>query len=489
MNEIQFGDYQMLSLLSQSSGEVIDLKQDIKFEQNIAPLLKSENKVKDYSCKFEHSLDISLKNKNLIDYVKPVNGEISSRLKTSVDREDISLNIDVPKILQDAIFALHEHTGFSKHLILHNMLIILSGFVQVKKNVAHSFLLHGEPCSLYGLNFNSELDKNLLYLISALMDFNSISITNKFKSVVLKDCTFDELFKHLKKDLNIRVESKDSEYILGKYSHTRGLISKAKILSRFFDEGTKTSETKKEEGRLCLNLSIQPDVLTSLLEKDDKNIHDFFARFLFTDIVNTQHMSTKEIEDALLGCKADPRLVKYWDHCEKVFIQENVGSNEMNQQSLYTVIPMTVLAKEEEHKYLLKYIHQSSELYLSPFLDRVNTLIRRIATIFAVFQEKEQIEEAEIYQAVGIVEKSIESWRIYLTKNNQNNKNAQTLFAWLSKKSKEKQITRFPYAYLQTSAPRPMQKNREILEVALDQLIAEKKIRIDIEGKKRFILI
>ena len=86
MNEIQFGDYQMLSLLSQSSGEVIDLKQDIKFEQNIAPLLKSENKVKDYSCKFEHSLDISLKNKNLIDYVKPVNGEISSRLKTSVDR-------------------------------------------------------------------------------------------------------------------------------------------------------------------------------------------------------------------------------------------------------------------------------------------------------------------------------------------------------------------------------------------------------------------
>ena len=94
-----------------------------------------------------------------------------------------------------------------------------------------------------------------------------------------------------------------------------------------------------------------------------------------------------------------------------------------------------------------------------------------------------------IYQAVGIVEKSIESWRIYLTKNNQNNKNAQTLFAWLSKKSKEKQITRFPYAYLQTSAPRPMQKNREILEVALDQLIAEKKIRIDIEGKKRFILI
>ena len=57
------------------------------------------------------------------------------------------------------------------------------------------------------------------------------------------------------------------------------------------------------------------------------------------------------------------------------------------------------------------------------------------------------------------------------------------------KKCAEQQVDRINYSNVQTSCPRPMQKNGKLLEMIIQQLEDSNYLRVETNGKKRLIVL
>ena len=66
---------------------------------------------------------------------------------------------------------------------------------------------------------------------------------------------------------------------------------------------------------------------------------------------------------------------------------------------------------------------------------------------------------------------------------------AERLLKWLTRKCLLQNTDRLPYSYMQTSCPRPMQKNKKLLEMIVQQLEDSHHIKIESLGRTRYVVI
>ncbi len=66
---------------------------------------------------------------------------------------------------------------------------------------------------------------------------------------------------------------------------------------------------------------------------------------------------------------------------------------------------------------------------------------------------------------------------------------AERLIKWIAKKCNDQKTDRIAYSNVQTSCPRPMQKNKNLLEMVVEQLIDSNHIKIESIGRTRYVVI
>jgi hypothetical protein len=66
---------------------------------------------------------------------------------------------------------------------------------------------------------------------------------------------------------------------------------------------------------------------------------------------------------------------------------------------------------------------------------------------------------------------------------------AERLSKWLIRKCLLQKTDKLPYSYMQTSCPRPMQKNKNLLEMIVQQLEDSHHIKIESFGRTRYVVI
>ena len=89
--------------------------------------------------------------------------------------------------------------------------------------------------------------------------------------------------------------------------------------------------------------------------------------------------------------------------------------------------------------------------------------------------------------ACDIIRHSLGEWLRYAEIESKKESDAQRLLNWLVKKCVEECTNKIQYSTMQTSCPRPMSKNKQMLEMTAQQLEDTNHIRIDSVIKKRLV--
>lgn len=127
--------------------------------------------------------------------------------------------------------------------------------------------------------------------------------------------------------------------------------------------------------------------------------------------------------------------------------------------------------------------------YIQAFASRACQLARRLATVFAYFEGLQNIDAKTLTGACEIIKHSLNSWLMYKNIEVKAESDAERLLKWLIRKCLLQKTDRLPYSYMQTSCPRPMQKNKNLLEMIVQQLEDSHHIKIESLGRTRYVVI
>ena len=126
--------------------------------------------------------------------------------------------------------------------------------------------------------------------------------------------------------------------------------------------------------------------------------------------------------------------------------------------------------------------------YLQAFASRASQLARRLATVFAYFEGLQWID-AKTLRGCEVVKHSLNEWAMYADIEVKTESDAERLIKWIAKKCNDQKTDRIAYSNVQTSCPRPMQKNKNLLEMVMQQLIDSSYIKIESIGRTRYVVI
>ena len=127
--------------------------------------------------------------------------------------------------------------------------------------------------------------------------------------------------------------------------------------------------------------------------------------------------------------------------------------------------------------------------YLQAFASRASQLARRLATVFAYFEGLQWIDAKTLKGAFEVVKHSLNEWAMYADIEVKTETEAERLIKWIAKKCNDQKTDRIAYSNVQTSCPRPMQKNKNLLEMVVEQLIDSNHIKIESIGRTRYVVI
>ncbi|WP_151778562.1 DUF3987 domain-containing protein [Acinetobacter brisouii] len=272
--------------------------------------------------------------------------------------------------------------------------------------------------------------------------------------------------------------------------------------TKLFDEGTVERTRSKSnlngsgrayDVRLTFNLQGQHEVLSDALKDPVLRGQGFLPRFILTIPENLAGTRLQDTSHQTNNAHLDHRLVAYWTRCAYLLDdcpQPQTG-HELHDGRF--VMNMNEQAKQID----LAFYNEVERLqakgqryeYLQAFASRASQLARRLATVFAYFEGQQEIDATILSGACDIVRHSLGEWSRYAEIESKEENEAQKLLKWLMKKCTDQQVDRINYSNVQTSCPRPMQKNGKLLEMIIQQLEDSNYLRVEANGKKRLIVL
>lgn len=272
--------------------------------------------------------------------------------------------------------------------------------------------------------------------------------------------------------------------------------------TKLFDYGTVERTRSKSnlngsgrayDVRATFNLQGQHEVLSDALKDPVLRGQGFLARFILTIPENLAGSRLQDTSHQTNNPHLDHRLIAYWTRCAYLLDdcpQPQTG-HELHDGRF--VMSMNEQAKQID----LAFYNEVERLqakgqryeYLQAFASRASQLARRLATVFAYFEGQHEIDATILSGACDIVRHSLGEWSRYAEIESKEENEAQKLLKWLMKKCAEQQVDRINYSNVQTSCPRPMQKNGKLLEMIIQQLEDSNYLRVEANGKKRLIVL
>lgn len=444
----------------------------------------------------------------------------------------------LPPLARDAVIAIAEHVQSPIAMTAQCVIGAMSHIAQAKVNAPHPFNPQGEPCSLYLLTEGQSGSRKSTS--RNLADQAIIKYERKQYEAYKQDL---EQWKSAqaglpKKDReaycaenpppndpstlysDITLESIAGLYIDGILSnasiasdeagqffggHTmkgdtrnQALGGYAKLFDDGFVERTRSKSNLNGSGRaydvrLTFNLQGQHEVLADALKDPVLRGQGFLPRFILTI---PENLAGTRLQDAIYRNKnasTDHRLIAYWTRCEYLLDDCPHVKAEHELHNGRYVLPMNDEARDIDQEFynMFEALQGKGKCYeyLQAFASRASQLARRLATVFAYFEGLQWIDAKTLKGACEVVKHSLNEWAMYADIEVKTETEAERLIKWIAKKCNDQKTDRIAYSNVQTSCPRPMQKNKNLLEMVVEQLIDSNHIKIESIGRTRYVVI
>ena len=444
----------------------------------------------------------------------------------------------LPPLAQEAVTAISEHVQSPIAMTAQCVIGAMSHIAQAKVNAPHPFNAHGEPCSLFLLTegqsgSRKSTSRNLadqaiikherkqyeLYRRD-LEQWKSAQAGLPKKdreaycaenpppndpSTLYSDITLESIAGLFIDGVlnNASIASDEAGQFFGGHSmkadtRNQALGGYAKLFDDGFVERTRSKSNLNGSGRaydvrLTFNLQGQHEVLAEALKDPVLRGQGFLPRFILTI---PENLAGTRLQDAIYRNKnasTDHRLIAYWTRCEYLLDDcPHVKSEDELHNGRY-VLPMNEEAKEVDAAFYNMFEELQGKgkryEYLQAFASRASQLARRLATVFAYFEGLQWIDAKTLKGACEVVKHSLNEWAMYADIEVKTETEAERLIKWIAKKCNDQKTDRIAYSNVQTSCPRPMQKNKNLLEMVVEQLIDSSHIKIESIGRTRYVVI
>ena len=444
----------------------------------------------------------------------------------------------LPPLAQEAVRAISEHVQSPVAMTAQCVIGAMSHIAQAKVNAPHPFNAQGEPCSLFLLTegqsgSRKSTSRNLADQAiikherkqyeayrQELEQWKSgqAGLPKKDReaycaenpppndpSTLYSDITLESIAGLFIDGVlnNASIASDEAGQFFGGHSmkadtRNQALGGYAKLFDDGFVERTRSKSNLNGSGRaydvrLTFNLQGQHEVLAEALKDPVLRGQGFLPRFILTI---PENLAGTRLQDAIYRNKnasTDHRLIAYWTRCEYLLDDcPHVKSEDELHNGRY-VLPMNEEAKEIDAAFYNMFEELQGKgkryEYLQAFASRASQLARRLATVFAYFEGLQWIDAKTLKGACEVVKHSLNEWAMYADIEVKTETEAERLIKWIAKKCNEQKTDRIAYSNMQTSCPRPMQKNKNLLEMVIEQLIDSNHIKIESIGRTRYVVI
>lgn len=444
----------------------------------------------------------------------------------------------LPLLAKEAVLAISEHVQSPIAMTAQCVIGAMSHIAQAKVNAPDRFKAHGEPCSLFLLTegqsgSRKSTSKNLAdraileyerkqYEIyrAELEQWKSglAGLPKKDReaycaenpppsdpSTLYSDITLESIAGLFIDGIlkNASISSDEAGQFFG--GHTMKADTRNQALggyTKLFDDGyverTRSKSNLNGSGRahdvrVTFNLQGQHEVLDNALKDPVLRGQGFLPRFLLTIPENLAGTRLQNAAYRNKNANKDHRLIAYWTRCESLLDSCPQVQTEHELHNGRYVIPMNneAIAIDTEFYNVIESLQRVGKRfeYLQAFASRASQLARRLATVFAYFEGLQQIDGKTLQGACEVVKHSLNEWAMYAEIEVKAESDAEKLIKWVVGKCVQQKTDRLTYSYIQTSCPRPMQKNKTLLEMVIQQLEDSHHIKIESLGRTRYVVI
>ena len=509
-------------------------------EENTAVTLLNQYQA-DLTCdlsQYDHTEDVQIFLKDAIEkLLKSEWGELLPLQQAESVANPYPIDA-LPLLAREAVLAISEHVQSPIAMTAQCVIGAMSHIAQSKVNTPNRFNVHGEPCSLFLLTegqsgSRKSTSRNLAD--RAILDYErkqydiyrteleqwksgQAGLPKKDReaycvenpppndpSSLYSDITLESIAGLYIDGIlhNASISSDEagqffSGYTMKADTRNQALGGYAKLFDDGYVERTRSKSNLNGSGRahdvrLTFNLQGQHEVLADALKDPVLRGQGFLPRFILTI---PENLAGTRLQDAAYRNKnanKDHRLIAYWTRCEYLLDscpQVQTG-NELHN-SRY-VIPMNEEAIEIDAAFynIFESLQGAGKRYeyLQAFASRASQLARRLATVFAYFEGLQEIDAKTLQGACEVIKHSLNEWAMYADIEVKAESDAEKLIKWLVRNCVKDKTDRLRYSYMQTSCPRPMQKNSNLLKMVIQQLEDSNHIKIESLGRTRYVVI
>ncbi|SDB92373.1 DUF3987 domain-containing protein [Acinetobacter boissieri] len=444
----------------------------------------------------------------------------------------------IPPLARQAMQAIAEHVQAPIAMTAQCVIGAMSHIAQAKVNAPHPFKVQGEPCGLFLLTEGQSGSRK-----STSRDMADRAIIQHERQ------QYDEYRKELEqwKTQLAGLEKKEKDVFLRespppidpitRYSditleaiaglYVDGAICDASISSdeagQFFGGNTMKSDTRNhalgsyaklfDDGsvertrsksnlngsgraydvRLTFNLQGQHEVLSDALKDPVLRGQGFLPRFILTIPENLAGTRLQSADKQATNANLDHRLIAYWNRCQYLLDDTPMPQGTEKGEDGRYVVQMDNDATQIDLAFYneIERLQAKGERYeyLQAFASRASQLARRLATVFAYFEGLDQIDGKTLQGACDVVRHSLGEWARYAEIESKEESNTIKLINWFTKYCLNKKISKLAYSSFMNNSPRPMRGNKQLLELALNELIDSQYFRVDESGRTRYVAI
>ncbi|MFN3072653.1 DUF3987 domain-containing protein [Acinetobacter sp. TY2] len=444
----------------------------------------------------------------------------------------------LPPLAKEAVIAISEHVQAPISMTSQCVIATMSHIAQAKVNAPHPFSPQGEPCSLFLLTegqsgSRKSTSRNLAdqAIIKherkhyeayrcELEQWKSAQAGLPKKereaycaenpppndpSTLYSDITLESIAGLYIDGIlnNASIASDEAGQFFGGHSmkadtRNQALGGYAKLFDEGFVERTRSKSNMNGSGRaydtrLSFSLQGQHEVLADALKDPVLRGQGFLPRFILTI---PENLAGTRLQDAAYRNKnvsTDHRLIAYWTRCEYLLDDCPQIKPEYELHNGRYVLSMNDGAREIDAAFynIFEELQAKGQRYefLQAFASRASQLARRLATVFAYFEGLQCIDAKILKGACEVIKYSLNEWSMYADIEIKAESEAERLVKWLIGKCVQQKTDRLTYSYMQTSCPRPMQKNKNLLEMIIQQLEDSNYLKVEILNKKRLVVL
>jgi len=280
------------------------------------------------------------------------------------------------------------------------------------------------------------------------------------------------------------------------------------VLVKFFDKGMADRFRSKSNAngsgtvydvRLMFNLLGQREVLREALTDPLLRGQGFLPRFIFAAPQSLAGDRPQTRERMRSKSYADLRLQRFWEHYGNLLPDP---SDPISMQDFREIAsnsrPVLELDDAAIDVWLDFYNHcerlQKAEgkyEYMRAFAGRAGELARRVAAVFACFEQKTLIDEAAMRGACAVVQYSLDEWLRYADAAQVSvaDQQAQRLETWLISECKRQGVTSLARAHVMHFCPIAALRKAKALNAALKPLCDANRVRGEMHGRKQMIAV